>query len=153
MTIDDIIKCIDDTIQSFRLDVDNKFKIASDLNALRTLRLQQRGIDSEGNRFKPYAAATKRIRAKKGLQTSYVDHTDTGLMFQSIKPIIINNDRQTGLVVFDIAPTDRQRAMVAEYLDNYRPGMWLFSADEIDKADQANQLRVNRALEKCLLSA
>ena len=44
----------------------------------------QKGQMPDGGRFRPYSKRTKKDRAKRGRQISFVDLTDTGRMFRSL---------------------------------------------------------------------
>jgi hypothetical protein len=44
----------------------------------------QKGQMPDGGRFRPYSKATRKDRAKRGRQISFVDLTDTGRMFRSL---------------------------------------------------------------------
>ena len=44
----------------------------------------QKGQMPDGGRFRPYAKSTKKDRAERGRQISFVDLTDSGRMFRSL---------------------------------------------------------------------
>ena len=44
----------------------------------------QKGQMPDGGRFRPYSKATRKDRAKRGRQISFVDLTDSGRMFRSL---------------------------------------------------------------------
>lgn len=44
----------------------------------------QKGQMPDGGKFRPYSKRTKKDRAKRGRQISFVDLTDTGRMFRSL---------------------------------------------------------------------
>ena len=45
----------------------------------------------DGGRFRPYSKRTKKDRAKRGRQISFVDLTDTGRMFRSLTNKVTRN--------------------------------------------------------------
>ena len=65
---------------------------AFDLLALVKLRIQTSGLNSDSQPFESYTTPYSQTRQEKGLQTGHVDFTDTGNLFQDIKPRITSND-------------------------------------------------------------
>jgi len=51
----------------------------------------QKGQMPDGGRFRPYSKRTKKDRAKRGRQISFVDLTDTGRMFRSLTNKVTRN--------------------------------------------------------------
>jgi phage gpG-like protein len=51
----------------------------------------QKGQMPDGGKFRPYSKRTKKDRAKRGRQISFVDLTDTGRMFRSLTNKVTKN--------------------------------------------------------------
>ena len=51
----------------------------------------QKGQMPDGGRFRPYSKRTKKDRAKRGRQISFVDLTDSGRMFRSLTNKVTRN--------------------------------------------------------------
>lgn len=80
--------------------------IAKDMFALVSSRLQNQGVDKDGNRFKLYSVKYKAKRAAFGLPVDKRTHTFTGEMFKSIRPIVVEHtDLKT---VVEIRANDRE---------------------------------------------
>jgi len=58
--------------------------IGLDGKALIQQRVQEKGQNAQGNRTPQYSESYKKVRKRKGLQTNYMDLTNTGEMWRSI---------------------------------------------------------------------
>lgn len=73
---------------------------ASDLSATIKLRIQETGVNADGNKFSPYTKDyAKKGRKDLGYQSEYVDFTRTGRMTNNIQPKIEENTQDRTLVV------------------------------------------------------
>ena len=119
-------------------------KLALDLKALIQLRIQTSGRNAAGSRFAPYTPAYSLTRQKKGRQTGYVDFTDTGRMWNSIRPQVINSDETTTTIVVRASNAGDQAKLDGQA--RKRGNILTPSQDEISIAIQANNERVRKYL-------
>lgn len=119
-------------------------KLALDLKALIQLRIQTSGRNAAGSRFSPYTPAYSLTRKNKGRQTGYVDFTDTGRMWNSIRPTVINSDETTTTIVVRASNGGDQAKLDGQA--RKRGNILTPSQDEINIAIQANNERVRKYL-------
>lgn len=119
-------------------------KLALDLKALIQLRIQTSGRSASGSRFVPYTPAYSLTRQKKGRQTAYVDFTDTGRMWNNIRPQVINSDETTTIIVVQASNAGDQAKLSGQA--KKRGNILTPSQDEINIAVQANNERVRKYL-------
>lgn len=115
-------------------------RIAFDLLALVKLRVQTSGINAGGQPFAPYTLFTKRERTKGGYQVGFVDYTQTGRFWASIRPRV--EDSSPFAVTIAIGPTDAYGREILDDAEPKRGNLLLASKEEIELARQANLQRV-----------
>lgn len=79
-----------------RMVVRATMQVANDLNAKIADRVQNEGKNAEGEDFGTYATMTQAIKKKKGHDRSpfpQINFTDTGQMFNSIRPVIKSRNK------------------------------------------------------------
>ena len=119
-------------------------KLALDLKALVQLRIQTSGRSASGSRFAPYTPAYSLTRKNKGRQAGYVDFTDTGRMWNSIRPQVINSDETTTTIMVRASNGGDQAKLDGQA--RKRGNILTPSQDEINIAIQANNERVRKYL-------
>ena len=80
--------------------------ISKDMWALVARRLQNQGIDKDGNKFKLYSGKYEAKRKAFGLPIDKRTHTFTGDMFKSIRPIVVSHSLTRTVV--EIRANDRK---------------------------------------------
>lgn len=78
--------------------------IANDAKALIQQRVQQLGLNANGNPTPEYSESYKKVRQRKGLQVDHMDLTNTGEMWRSTG--IVSNSRKGENIVVSIAGRD-----------------------------------------------
>lgn len=122
-------------------------KMALDGLALLKQRIQGRGLNSEGSRFKPYTKEyAKYGRQEKGYQSNYVDFTRTGRLFASIVAKVVNDGK--GKTAVEIAPRDAENQKKVDGAFRKRGNILEWSRQEVDFVRKANNLRVERIINK-----
>jgi hypothetical protein len=96
--IDQIRRAQADLINNREADL---LRISLDLSALIKLRIQTSGKNFEGNPFPPYTPFSKRLRREAGYQVGFVDFTQTGQMWASIRPRVLAHTRDQTTVVIE----------------------------------------------------
>lgn len=118
--------------------------IALDLNALVKIRIQRSGENAEGRPFSPYSQLYAKRRQNKGLQTNYVDFTDTGRMWANIRPQIVGNTLATTVIDTKAGNAGDQAKLDGQFK---KRGNILIPNDKEQKtAEDANTARIARKL-------
>jgi len=119
-------------------------KIALDQIALVKLRIQQTGINSDGQKFAPYVPAYVKTRKKGGYQVEFVDLTRTGRLFAGIVPTVSKSTPFS--VEIDIAPADQHGKDILAGLSKKRPNILKPNRAEQAMIQEANRQRVFKYL-------
>lgn len=119
-------------------------RIAFDVLALVKLRVQTSGVNSEGQSFAPYTPFTKRERTKGGYQVGFVDYTQTGRFWASIRPRV--EDSSPFAVTIAIGPTDAYGREILDDAEPKRGNLLLASKEEIEIARKFNFERISNYL-------
>lgn len=120
------------SLVSQRADV--LLKVASDVLALTKRRVQQTGINSDGDSFEGYTTPYSKVRKKKGLQIQRVDFTDTGRMWTSIRPELIENTQER--TVIEVKPSTQAEQDKLNGQFKKRGNILLPSAEELRIAQE-----------------
>jgi hypothetical protein len=121
-------------------------RIAFDVLALVKLRIQTSGVNSEGVKFAPYTPFTVRERRAGGYQVGFVDYTQTGRFWATIRPRVDASTIVSATIV--IGPTDAYGREILIDAEPKRGNLLLASKEEIDFARKANIDRVTGYLNK-----
>ena len=118
--------------------------IGADLSTLIKLRIQGSGENYLNAKFSPYTAGYAKQRTKKGFQTSYVDFTRSGRMWASVYPDVQGNSAVMTVVISAHGQDniDKVEGAVKKRGNILRP-----SQEELDLAEEANNLRVQKYLQ------
>lgn len=139
-------------IRAARLEIEQQRKpfalqMALDGLALLKQRIQGRGLNSKGARFKPYTKEyAKYGRQEKGYQTNYVDFTRTGRLFASIVAKVVKDGK--GKTTVEIAPRDAENQKKVDGAVRKRGNILEWSKQEIDFVEKANNLRIQKIVNK-----
>lgn len=121
-------------------------RIAFDVLALVKLRVQTSGTNAAGEKFAPYTPFTVRERRKGGYQVGFVDYTQTGRFWASIRPRVEASDIFS--VTVAIGPTDAYGREILDDAEPKRGNLLLASKEEIETARAANVQRVEKYLKQ-----
>jgi hypothetical protein len=113
-------------------------------------RFQESGQDDMGGAFGDYTPYTKRLRGEKGLQTSFVDLTDTGDMWRSIG--VVNKISSGAIASITLGPknADALKKLNDNTIRFDKPILELSPIEEenfADVIDFKTQLLINQYLE------
>lgn len=126
---------------------DNIQRIASDTLALTKRRVQQTGIDSEGQSFVDYDPIyAVKGRQELGYQSDIVDFTRTGKMLNSVKAFPVSSNDSETVVEVKASRQSEQDKLNGQF--RLRGNILLPNSDEIEFATQANDERVQNELNK-----
>lgn len=144
MDINDFIRQFENARAEIKANrKDEALRIALDLKALIQLRIQTKGENSQGAKFKPYTKGyAKYGRENKGYQSSYFDFTRTGRAFSNILPEVIK-DNETTTEVSIGGRSQLTRAKLGGQVQ-YRGNILLPNKSELDMVKQANIDRIKK---------
>jgi hypothetical protein len=123
--------------------------IAFDLAAQIRLRISTRGEDFQGSKFSPYSKQWSENRQKRGRQIGYVDFTDTGRLWASVRPVVAKVEPTRVDVTIQATGADNNdklRGALTTPKAKPRGNILLPSQSEIANASRANQARVQKYL-------
>ena len=118
--------------------------IGADLSTMIKLRIQGSGENYLNTRFSPYTPGYAKQRAKKGFPTDKVDFTRTGRLWSSVYPDVQGNSAVMTVVISAHGQDnkDKVEGAVKKRGNILRP-----SQEELDLAEEANNLRVQKYLQ------
>lgn len=119
-------------------------RIAFDLSALIKLRIQTTGHNAQNEPFLPYTPFSKRLRKAAGYQIGYVDFTQTGQLWASVRPRTLSNTEEATTVVIESSNQRGKDILVKQEVK--RGNILLASAQEQNFAQVANAARISRRL-------
>lgn len=123
-------------------------RISLDLSALIKLRIQTKGENAQGNPFEPYTPYSKRLRKAAGYQIGFVDFTQTGQMWASIRPRVLAHSREETTVVLESGNTRGQEILVKQ--EPKRGNILTPNQAEIKIVTDANTRRILNRLQPLL---
>ena len=121
--------------------------IAKDMFALVARRLQNQGIDKDGNKFKLYSGKYAAKRKAFGLPIDKRTHTFTGEMFKSVRPIVVSHSLTRTVV--EIRANDRKNQdKINENSKIVGKNILSLNEEEKNLLEELNLERVQRVLLK-----
>lgn len=124
--------------------------IAAELKAQVQFRIQATGTDFTGASFIGYSPAYAKTRKAKGRQTAKVDFTDTGQLWNNVRPVVIENtETSTTVEVGAQDAVNRAKLYGALSQPNAAPRGRILQPNqrEIALAGEANKSRIAKYLQ------
>lgn len=121
-------------------------QISKDMLALIQMRLQNEGIDANGQKFKLYSSGYAAKRKALGLPIDKRTHTFTGDMLKSTRPIVVENNYTRTVVELSASDTDNQNK-INENSRIVGINILKLTEDENNLLDELNLERINRYFE------
>ena len=116
--------------------------IALEVKALVQLRIQTTGQNFEEVLFSPYTKPYAKRRERKGLQSEYVDMTDTGNAWANVRPEVTESTATSTTIEITARDVANQLKLIG--FAKKRGNPLVPSAPEVGIITQLNQQRVQR---------
>jgi hypothetical protein len=126
--------------------VQKGLEISLNTLALTKRRIQSSGTNKDGRKFERYSKIYADRRKRNGLQTRHVDFTDTGRLWNSIKPIVVRND--LFMTIIELLPRDRENQVKLAGQLEKRGNILEPSKKEIETAQKAYEQDITNKLNK-----
>lgn len=150
MTPQEFENNIDERIRLLRVNRPREtFIIAQELKTAVQYRIQTTGRNFSGMAFVGYSPRRESERQAKGRQVQFVDFTDTGRLWANIRPEVTENTKDKTIIEITARDSENQKKLrnaTRQPRRSPRGNILIPSRSEIDLANKANQLRLQKYL-------